>query len=106
MKKVPLRTCVVSHEKCEKKDLLRVVRTPLGEVLYDSTGKLNGKGAYLKKSIEVINKATVNIGTIYGTKNAGTILDKDNYKNISIKFSNVPNNFNEGLKSLFIDIDY
>ena len=57
MKKVPLRTCVVSHEKCEKKDLLRVVRTPLGEVLYDSTGKLHGKGAYLKKSIEVINKA-------------------------------------------------
>ena len=57
MKKVPLRTCVVSHEKCEKKDLLRVVRTPLGEVLYDSTGKLNGKGAYLKKPIEVINKA-------------------------------------------------
>ena len=57
MKKVPLRTCVVSHEKCEKKDLLRVVRTPLGEVLYDSTGKLNGKGTYLKKSIEVINKA-------------------------------------------------
>lgn len=57
MKKVPLRTCVVSHEKCEKKDLLRVVRIPLGEVVYDSTGKLNGKGAYLKKSIEVINKA-------------------------------------------------
>ena len=57
MKKVPLRTCVVSHEKCEKKELLRVVRTPLGEVVYDSTGKLNGKGAYLKKSIEVINKA-------------------------------------------------
>lgn len=57
MKKVPLRTCVVSHEKCEKKDLFRVVRTPLGEVLYDSTGKLNGKGAYLKKSLEVINKA-------------------------------------------------
>lgn len=57
MKRVPLRTCVVSHEKCEKKDLLRVVRTPLGEVVYDSTGKLNGKGAYLKKSIEVINKA-------------------------------------------------
>ena len=57
MKKVPLRTCVVKNEKCEKKDLLRVVRTPLGEVVYDSTGKLNGKGAYLKKSIEVINKA-------------------------------------------------
>lgn len=61
---------------------------------------------YIKPTIETINKATVNIGTIYGTKNAGTISDKDNYKNISIKFSNVPNNFNEGLKSLFIDIDY
>lgn len=57
MKKVPLRTCVVSHEKCEKKDLLRIVRTPSGEIQYDETGKLNGKGAYLKKSIEVINKA-------------------------------------------------
>ena len=57
IRKIPMRTCVVTREKCEKKDLLRVVRTPLGEVLYDSTGKLNGKGAYLKKSIEVINKA-------------------------------------------------
>ena len=57
MKKVPVRTCVVSHEKCEKKDLLRIVRTPLGEVVYDSTGKLNGKSACLKKSIEVKNKA-------------------------------------------------
>ena len=57
IRKIPMRTCVVTREKCEKKDLLRVVRTPLGEVVYDSTGKLNGKGAYLKKSIEVINKA-------------------------------------------------
>ena len=36
---------------------------------------------YIKPTIETINKATVNIGTIYGTKNAGTILDKDNYNN-------------------------
>ena len=57
VRKIPMRTCIVTKEKCEKKDLIRVVRTPLGEVLYDSTGKLNGKGAYLKKSIEVINKA-------------------------------------------------
>ena len=40
MKKVPLRTCVVSHEKCEKKDLLRVVRTPLGEVVYDNLERI------------------------------------------------------------------
>ena len=57
MKKIPMRSCVVSHEKCEKKDLLRIVRTPEKEVIIDETGKANGRGAYLKKSVEVINKA-------------------------------------------------
>lgn len=57
VKKIPMRTCVVSKEKCEKKDLIRIVRTPEKEVVIDPTGKLNGKGAYLKKDIEVINKA-------------------------------------------------
>jgi hypothetical protein len=57
MKKVPMRTCVVSKEKCEKRDLLRIVRTPEKEVIIDETGKANGRGAYLKKSEEVINKA-------------------------------------------------
>ena len=60
MKKIPLRTCVVTHEKLEKKDLIRVVRTPNGEVLIDESGKLNGRGAYLKKDIDVINKAEKN----------------------------------------------
>ena len=46
MKKIPLRTCVVTKEKCEKRDLLRVVRTPEKEVIYDESGKANGKGAY------------------------------------------------------------
>ena len=49
MKKVPLRSCAVTKEKCEKKDLFRIVRTPEKEVVYDETGKQNGKGAYLKK---------------------------------------------------------
>lgn len=57
MKKIPMRSCVVSHEKCEKKELLRIVRTPLKEVIIDETGKANGRGAYLKKDREVINKA-------------------------------------------------
>lgn len=55
-KKIPMRTCVVTKEKCEKKDLLRIVRTPEGNVIVDITGKANGRGAYLKKDIEVINK--------------------------------------------------
>ena len=57
MKKIPMRSCVVSHEKCEKKDLLRIVRTPEKEVIIDETGKANGRGAYLKKNEEVIKKA-------------------------------------------------
>ena len=56
-RKIPMRTCVVSHEKCEKKDLLRVVRTPEGTVEIDLTGKKNGRGAYLKKDKEVFEKA-------------------------------------------------
>jgi hypothetical protein len=57
MKKVPLRTCAITKEKLEKKDLFRIVRTPEGNVVYDETGKVNGKGAYLKKDKEVILKA-------------------------------------------------
>lgn len=56
-KKIPMRTCVVTKEKCEKRDLLRIVRTPEGNIIIDVTGKANGRGAYLKKDIEVINKA-------------------------------------------------
>ena len=56
-RKIPMRTCVVTKEKCEKKDLVRVVRTPEGEVIVDITGKKNGRGAYLKKDLEVFEKA-------------------------------------------------
>lgn len=56
-KKIPMRTCVVTKEKCEKKNLIRVVRDNLGNVFVDETGKSNGRGAYLKKDIEVVKKA-------------------------------------------------
>ncbi len=57
MKKIPMRSCVVTHEKLPKRELIRVIRTPEGEVVVDETGKMNGRGAYLKKDIDVINKA-------------------------------------------------
>ena len=57
MKKMPERTCVITKEKTLKKDLLRVVRDKEGNVTVDITGKANGRGAYLKKDKEVINKA-------------------------------------------------
>ena len=57
MKKIPERSCVITGEKLPKRELIRVVRTPLGEVIVDETGKANGRGAYLKKDIEVFEKA-------------------------------------------------
>lgn len=57
MKKIPLRSCVISKEKLPKSELIRIVRTPDGEVIIDPTGKANGKGAYLKKDIEIFEKA-------------------------------------------------
>lgn len=62
MKKVPLRQCVGCREMIEKKVLLRVIRTPEEEVILDSTGKQNGRGAYLCKSLECFQKARKNKG--------------------------------------------
>lgn len=60
MKKIPMRTCIITKEKLPKKELIRVVRTPEGEIVIDEIGKVNGRGAYLKKDIEVIKKAKNN----------------------------------------------
>lgn len=57
MRKIPMRTCVITKEKLPKSELIRVVRTPLGEIIVDETGRANGRGAYLKKDIEVFEKA-------------------------------------------------
>ena len=55
MKKIPMRTCVVTHEKLPKKDLLRIVKFN-DEIKVDPNGKLNGKGCYIKKDISVLEK--------------------------------------------------
>ena len=53
-KKIPLRTCIVTKENLPKSELLRIVRTPDGDVEVDITGKLNGRGAYIKKDLAVL----------------------------------------------------
>lgn len=57
VKKIPMRTCVVCHEKLEKRELLRIVKNKEGLVSVDETGKANGRGAYIKKDLEVLEKA-------------------------------------------------
>ena len=56
-KKVPMRRCVATNEQFPKKELVRVVRTPEGEVIIDLNGKMNGRGAYLSKSLKAIEIA-------------------------------------------------
>lgn len=55
-----MRKCVVTGERLEKRDLIRVVRDNKGSVFVDETGKLNGRGAYLKRDKDVIKKAKLN----------------------------------------------
>lgn len=56
-KKDPLRKCAVCGEHFPKKELIRVVRKPDGEVVLDLTGKANGRGAYLCRSEKCLAKA-------------------------------------------------
>ena len=60
MKKIPMRRCLATNQSFPKKDLLRIVRTPESEVKVDISGKLNGKGAYISKSIDALNLAKKN----------------------------------------------
>jgi len=59
-KKIPLRKCVVTNERLPKKELIRIVKNKNNEVFIDLKGKENGKGAYIKKDIEVLERAIKN----------------------------------------------
>ena len=56
-KKIPMRMCSVTRERFPKNELLRIVKTPEGTIEVDLTGKVNGHGAYIKKDLEVLDKA-------------------------------------------------
>lgn len=57
VKKIPMRSCVVTREKLPKQELLRIVKNKDNEVFVDITGKLNGRGIYIKKDLDVLLKA-------------------------------------------------
>ena len=57
IKKVPMRQCVGCRESKEKKELIRIIKTPENEVVLDCTGKKNGRGAYICSSVECFVKA-------------------------------------------------
>ncbi len=57
IKKIPMRQCIGCRERKEKKNLIRMVRTPEGEVLADESGRKNGRGAYLCRDLRCLEKA-------------------------------------------------
>ena len=57
-KKIPSRQCVGCRESRTKRELIRVIRTPEGQVALDETGRMNGRGAYLCRRVECLQKAS------------------------------------------------
>ena len=57
MKKIPLRTCVATKEQLPKSELIRIVKNKENIVFLDLTGKANGRGAYIKRDISVLETA-------------------------------------------------
>ncbi len=55
--KIPMRLCLGCNEMKPKKELMRVVKSPEGEISLDFTGKKNGRGAYLCKDAQCFEKA-------------------------------------------------
>lgn len=56
-KKIPLRKCVGCQEMKNKKEMMRILRTEEGQVILDTTGKKNGRGAYLCYSAACFERA-------------------------------------------------
>jgi len=56
-RKIPLRKCVISNEQYPKQEMIRVVKDKEGNISVDTTGKANGRGAYLKLTKENVAKA-------------------------------------------------
>lgn len=56
-KKIPIRQCIGCRQEKGKNEMVRVIRSPENEILIDTTGRMNGRGAYICKSAECLNKA-------------------------------------------------
>ncbi|HSQ33585.1 MAG TPA: YlxR family protein [Peptostreptococcaceae bacterium] len=56
-KKTPQRKCIACQDRDAKKQLIRIVKDQEGKIFLDSTGKANGRGAYICKDIECLQKA-------------------------------------------------
>ena len=79
IRKVPMRKCVGCNEMKNKKELIRVLKTPEGEILLDVTGKKNGRGAYLCKNPECFARA---VKSKVLERSLGIHIPEDVYENL------------------------
>lgn len=79
MKKIPQRQCIGCGQMKGKKEMIRVIKTPEGEILLDATGRKNGRGAYLCPSEECLRKAIKGKGLERSFKMA---IPKEVYENL------------------------
>lgn len=70
VRKIPMRQCIGCGEMKSKKEMIRILRTPENEIILDTTGKKNGRGAYLCSSPECFRKAAKSRGLERALKTA------------------------------------
>jgi len=80
---VPQRMCVSCRQLFDKRDLLRIVRTPEGEVRFDPTGKMAGRGAYLCKDPECLKRT---VKTKLLNKVFKTVISDEAYKSLAEQY--------------------
>lgn len=87
-KKIPLRQCIGCGEMKNKKEMIRVIKTPQEEIMLDTTGKKNGRGAYICNSIDCLNKAIRQKGLERSLK---IEIPKNIYDSLLMQFTNTQN---------------
>ena len=88
MKKIPIRTCIGCNESKPKKELIRVVKSPDGEISIDFTGKKNGRGAYLCFNVNCLEKA---IKTKKLSRTFETQIEDEIYEKLRAEMQNCEN---------------
>lgn len=79
IRKIPMRTCIGCREQKPKKELIRVVRNKENQIFIDLTGKANGRGAYLCRSKDCLDKA---IKSKALNRAFSTEIDKETYEKL------------------------
>lgn len=85
-KKVPMRKCVGCGEMKSKKEMMRVLKTAENEIVLDTTGRKNGRGAYLCFCKECLQNAAKNRGLERSLKMA---IPKEIYESLEREFENI-----------------